>query len=196
MRKTASNNDLMTTHQAGEMLGVAVRTVQLWVEAGTLPAWRTAGGHRRIPRSAVEKLVHERAQACAVAIEPVPHAGPLKLLIVEDDPIQTRMLRRMIETWNHPVTLVTACNGFEGLVRIGQSQPDWVVTDLQMPGMDGFEMLRFLQQKGSGLDALRVVVVSALSEADIAQRGGLPPGVVFLPKPLHLAKLQAVVLGG
>ncbi|MEY3445978.1 MAG: hypothetical protein RIR45_733, partial [Pseudomonadota bacterium] len=62
MRKISSNDDLMTTREVGEVLGVAVRTVQLWVEAGVLPAWRTAGGHRRIARSAVEKLRAERSQ--------------------------------------------------------------------------------------------------------------------------------------
>ncbi|MFY8043989.1 MAG: MerR family transcriptional regulator, partial [Rhodoferax sp.] len=46
----------MTTREVGEALGVAVRTVQLWVESGVLPAWRTAGGHRRIARAAVDKL--------------------------------------------------------------------------------------------------------------------------------------------
>ena len=44
MRKISANEDVMTTREAGERLGVAVRTVQLWVEAGVLPAWRTAGG--------------------------------------------------------------------------------------------------------------------------------------------------------
>ncbi|MEK9953666.1 MAG: helix-turn-helix domain-containing protein [Curvibacter sp.] len=62
MRKIASNDELMTTRQAGEVLGVAVRTVQLWVESGVLPAWRTAGGHRRISRGAVEKLLAERSR--------------------------------------------------------------------------------------------------------------------------------------
>jgi excisionase family DNA binding protein len=60
MRKIASNDELMTTREAAEALGVAVRTVQLWVEAGVLTAWKTAGGHRRIPRAALEELLVER----------------------------------------------------------------------------------------------------------------------------------------
>ena len=80
----------MTTRQAGEALGVAVRTVQLWVEAGVLPAWRTAGGHRRIARSAVEQLMAERALVIAHPTMK-PHASAetpraLKLLLVEHDP--------------------------------------------------------------------------------------------------------------
>ncbi len=38
MRKITSNSELMTTREVGEVLGVAVRTVQLWAESGVLPA--------------------------------------------------------------------------------------------------------------------------------------------------------------
>ena len=44
MRKSATNDDVLSTREAAEQLGVALRTVQLWVENGVLPAWKTAGG--------------------------------------------------------------------------------------------------------------------------------------------------------
>lgn len=186
----------MTTRQAGEALGVAVRTVQLWVESGVLPAWRTAGGHRRIARSAVEKLLAERSQVIA---QPVlkNQAGAsaqraLRLLVVEDDPDLLRLFTLMVEGWDFPVELTTATNGFEGLVRIGQVRPDMVVTDLNMPGMDGFQMLRSLKKPGSGFDDLAVVAVSALSKGDIQDRGGLPEGVAVFQKPVPFHEIQAL----
>lgn len=182
----------MTTREAGEALGVAVRTVQLWVESGVLPAWRTAGGHRRIARSAVEKLLAERSQV----IRPEGRTGtasgvtPLKLLLVEDDPDLLRLFTLMVEGWDFPVELSTASNGFEGLVRIGELHPDMVVTDLNMPGMDGFQMLRALKKPGSGFDDLEIVVVTALSAGDIRDRGGLPAGVRMFQKPVPFDQLQ------
>lgn len=186
----------MTTREAGEALGVAVRTVQLWVEAGVLPAWRTAGGHRRIARSAVEKLLAERSQV----IQPLAGTTqggsgaqtPLKLLLVEDDPDLLRLFTLMVEVWDFPVELSTASNGFEGLVRIGQLRPDMVVTDLNMPGMDGFQMLRALKKPGSGFDGLDIVVVTALSPGDIRDRGGLPADVRMFQKPVPFDQLQAL----
>lgn len=47
---------LLTTREAARHLGVSLRTIQLWVEAGTLAAGRTPGGHRRIRMSAVTAL--------------------------------------------------------------------------------------------------------------------------------------------
>jgi len=43
-----------TTIETAKLLGVSVRTVQLWVENGSLEAWKTAGGHRRIVASSVD----------------------------------------------------------------------------------------------------------------------------------------------
>lgn len=196
MRKIASNDELMTTRQAGEALGVAVRTVQLWVESGVLPAWRTAGGHRRIARSAVEKLLAERSQVIA---QPVlkkqaqsKEERPLRLLVVEDDPDLLRLFTLMVEGWDFPVELTTATNGFEGLVRIGQVRPDMVVTDLNMPGMDSFQMLRSLKKPGAGFDDLAIVAVSALSQVDIQDRGGLPEGVAIFQKPVPFHEIQAM----
>lgn len=41
------------------MLGVSVATVQLWVESGLLDAWKTRGGHRRVQRASIERLLHK-----------------------------------------------------------------------------------------------------------------------------------------
>jgi excisionase family DNA binding protein len=197
MRKISSNNDLMTTREAGEILGVAVRTVQLWVESGVLPAWRTAGGHRRISRDAVDKLMAERSLVLApqpsAAQVPNGQARPLRLLVVEDDTTLLKLFSMVVEGWDFPLELMTASNGFEGLLSIGQEQPDIVVTDLNMPGMDGFQMLRSLKKNGSGYENLKLIVVSALSVGDIKDRGGLPDDVDFFQKPIDFLRLETVI---
>ncbi|PHM18951.1 MAG: excisionase [Curvibacter sp. PD_MW3] len=196
MRKTPANDDLMTTREAGEALGVAVRTVQLWVESGVLPAWRTAGGHRRIARSAVDKLMAERSHVIsqpAVKNEAsASQARALKLLVVEDDADLLNLFTMVVDGWDFPVELSTAVNGFEGLVRIGQVRPDMVVTDLNMPGMDGLQMVRSLKRPDSGYEDLVLIVVTALSKGDIADRGGLPEGTLVFQKPVPFQEIEAI----
>ncbi len=191
MRKISANDDLMTTREAGEKLGVAVRTVQLWVEAGLLPAWRTAGGHRRIARGAVEALMAERSLVLKPT-KPAPEAL-LRVLVVEDDPTMLRLTTQVIAAWKLPLDLTTASNGFEGLLRIGEMRPNLIITDLNMPGMDGFQMLQSLKRPGSGYESLKVVVISALNAHEVAQGGGLPADVPFLAKPVHYGELEALV---
>lgn len=194
MRKTSANDDLMTTREAGEKLGVAVRTVQLWVEAGLLPAWRTAGGHRRIARDAVVALMSERTQMLGSVRAPAGKPPQLiRILVVDDDPIMLRLTIQVIMAWKLPLELSTAVNGFEGLLRIGEVRPDLVITDLRMPGMDGFQMLRALKRPGSGYETLKVVVVSVLNAQEIADGGGLPSDTALLPKPVHYGELEALV---
>ena len=45
-----------TTREAAELLGVSLRTIQLWVDNGVLEAWKTVGGHRRVSRQSIDAL--------------------------------------------------------------------------------------------------------------------------------------------
>jgi excisionase family DNA binding protein len=197
MRKSATNDDVLSTREAAEQLGVALRTVQLWVESGVLPAWKTAGGHRRISRVAVERLIGERR--AALSGDP---AGPttaevagarLQVMVVEDEPDLLRLFTMVIAGWDLPIDITPAVNGFEALLRLGQRCPDLLVTDLNMPGMDGFKMIASLRGIGPAYDDMEIVVVTALSEADIERRGGLPANVRVFHKPVPFDELEALV---
>ena len=61
------------------------------------------------------------------------------------------------------VNVVLAKNGFEGLEAVKNCAPDLVVTDLDMPGMDGFEMLRRIRALGPDVGSnLPVIAMTAL----------------------------------
>lgn len=51
--------EIVTTKQAAQMLGVAVSTVQKWVELGKLSSWKTPGGHRRIPVASIRSVLQD-----------------------------------------------------------------------------------------------------------------------------------------
>lgn len=177
-----------TTREAAEILGVSLRTVQLWAEAGLLEAWKTSGGHRRIMRNSVEHLLDRRP----LGVEPMPGADPsLRILVVEDDPVVLRVYERRIARWPMNPRVVTAGNGYEALVRIGLGKPDLLITDLHMPEMDGFQMLRQLR-KMSELADVTIVVVTGLDPADIEARGGIPEGIPVLPKPIPFDRLRDI----
>lgn len=197
MRKSAANDDVLSTRDAAERLGVALRTVQLWVEHGVLPAWKTAGGHRRISRAAVEKLLDERRDALlgagAPAATPQPAPGRLQLLVVEDQPDESRLLCLALAGMGLPVDIANAANGFEALLRIGESCPDVLLTDLELPGMDGFRMIASLQRGGQAYDKMTIVVVTAMTADEIERRGPLPARVQVFGKPLPVDDLQRVL---
>ena len=189
----------VTTVQAARLLGTSVRTVQLWAESGLLSCWKTEGGHRRIPRSSVERLLakrdgSEQLLADAQLVEPDRvSTAPLRILVVEDEPTLLRLYRLQLARWPLRPTVTTAKNGFEALVLVGVTRPDLLISDLCMPEMDGFQMLRTLREMPE-LDAMEMVVVTGLDSEQIAQGGGLPEAIPILPKPIPFPELEKIAV--
>lgn len=180
-------NAYVSSREAADMLGVSLRTAQLWVEAGVLIAWKTPGGHRRIMRSSVEQVLAERAKIHQTEISP----AQLRVVIVEDDPDITELLSLTICQHAPSIEVLVAKDGFEGLVLIGKTRPHLVITDLNMPGMDGFMMIRAMED--AEFSPRKIVVVTALSPADIAERGGLPSRITVLEKPLAISAIEKLI---
>jgi len=74
---------------------------------------------------------------------------------------------------------------------MGQSKPDLLILDLNMPGMDGFRMLQTVRGTAE-LAGMSIVVVSGIDAAEIQSRGGVPAGVRVLPKPIPFHELQTM----
>ncbi len=180
-----TGQDVCSTREAADRLGVSLRTVQLWSEAGLLRAWKTPGGHRRILTISIEELLKRRT---VVGARRAP-GGNFQVLVGEDEPDFRPRFERHLRSWGLPIHLASVPSGFDALLQIGASQPDLLITDLRMPGIDGFEMLRALKASGA-IAELEIIVVTALTEHTIAERGGLPAGVTVLYKPLHFADLR------
>ena len=183
---TMTRDEALTTRQAAKVLGVSVRTIQLWAEAGALTAWKTPGGHRRISRASVNRLLDKELQALATDQNHEP-----RILVVEDDEQMQSMYQGAFDNWRLPFLM--ASNGFEGLLLIGKHRPALIITDLLMPGMDGFEMIRTLVDSADLTSSL-MLVVTGLSKAEIAAKGGLPPELPVLHKPIELDLLHNIVL--
>lgn len=184
-----SVKETLSTREAAALLGISLRTAQLWVESGVLRAWKTAGGHRRILRGSVEALLKERAEAASA---PPGKAGVPEILVVDDDPVLLKVYEAMLRRLQPAVRIVIAQNGYQGLIQMGKSRPHLMITDLEMPGLDGFQMLDTLR-RDRNLARMEIIVASGLDPALIERRGGLPAGVAFLPKPVRIDELSRLV---
>jgi len=70
----SEDDPILTTREAAQLLGVAVSTVQIWMESGALPAWKTPGGHRRVRLSAVRQLQSRQHEEPPLPDAPAPQA--------------------------------------------------------------------------------------------------------------------------
>lgn len=183
-----------TTREAAKLLGVSVRTAQQWSESGLLEAWKTEGGHRRISRVSVQQLLAGETKREPGETAPAGDAERLKVLVVEDDSFLLKLYKTVIAKWNLSLDVITASNGVDGLIRIGRDAPDVLITDLAMPGLDGFKLIHSLSAT-SYREGMEIIVVSGLDPADIDARGGLPKGIPVFPKPVPFDQLRKIIVG-
>lgn len=183
--------DFCSTKEAATMLGVSHRTVQLWVESGVLQAWKTAGGHRRIALTSVNRLVEQRSQAIQAPAAQDEAQGDRKVLLVDDDATMLRLYELEIGGWDTPLDVIKASNGFEALIKIGEAKPDLLISDLSMPGMDGFRMIRTLRAD-SAYGNMAIIVISGLDRATIKSMG-LPEDIPVFSKPVPFVELRKAV---
>jgi len=184
--------EFYSTAEAAKILGVSHRTIQLWVESGTLQAWKTAGGHRRIASTSVDKVLEGRRQALQPdRAAPADAARQYKVVIADDDATLLRLYELEIGGWDLPLQLIKASDGFDALLKIGEHHPDLLISDLSMPGMDGFRMVSSLRKNPKQRD-LNIIIISGLDRTTINSLG-LPADIPVYAKPVAFAQLRAAV---
>jgi len=181
----------LTTRQAATLLNVSVRIVQLWVESGALQAWKTAGGHRRISVRSIQQLLDEKEEK-QTPIRRSSAKGYTTVLIVDDDKDILLLYKMLINNWFPSLQVETAKNGIDALVKIGEFRPTVLITDLQMPELDGFAIIERLHNDEQ-YKHLTPIVVTGMGEAEI-QASNLPSNVPVLHKPIPVDELKELVL--
>jgi excisionase family DNA binding protein len=171
------DGDQFTTLEVARMLGMAVRSVQLMVDRGDLEAWKTPGGHRRISRASLEKWLRSRMVDPNVESTMPSHMlrrrrtdqinvdrAPLKVLLIEDSMHYQNLVSLLIKQRFPDVELRVAGDGVTGLVQFGQFQPDVLLIDLLLPGVDGATLITALRADAS-LAPAHLIVLTSLDEA-------------------------------
>lgn len=180
--------DYFSSREAAKLLGVAVSTIQLWVDSGLLRAWLTGGGHRRIACDSVKEMLKRQQEVANWNAKETS----LSVIVVEDDAQQRRLYEKQITGWEGNANVITAKDGYEGLIKIGQALPDVIISDLMMPNIDGFQMVKVLKEIPE-LESCLIIVISGLDEDEILKRGGLPDGVHFFKKPAKFEELEVLL---
>ena len=179
--------------QAGSGLGLAIchELVQLMGGRIDLESEPGRGSCFRVTVTlpAVAADAAPAAQVPAAADEGVPS---LRLLLVEDDPTVAEVLRGLLEAQGHRVTHAT--HGLAALAVLAQERIDALLLDLDLPGVDGFELARLVRTREAGSGRrLPIVAVTARTGGDEAARAGAAGMDGFLRKPVTGAQLAAAL---
>jgi two-component system KDP operon response regulator KdpE len=115
------------------------------------------------------------------------HDQPAKILIVDDEPQITRVLRTALSTQGHSLRI--AANGIEGMEAVHAWKPDLVITDVSMPQMNGVELCREIR----AVSQIPIIVLSVRNQ-DLMKVEALDAGADdYVTKPFSIQELQARV---
>ncbi len=142
-------------------------------------------GNAHLSDEEIDKTPAPKAQASAVKAQTTKH----RVLIVDDD---AEIGHYISSELGHFYKFSVCPNGKEGLKELLTNEYDCVISDVMMPEMDGFTMLRMIK---TNLNISDIPVVMLTSKADVANRlEGLERGAdAFLAKPFNMEELHMVI---
>jgi len=178
-RAPTSDPDWLTLGQAAKYLGVAQSTIRKWSDQGRVPAFYTPGGHRRYRRPDLDNFLNRSGPGGST------QQGPL-VLIVDDDERVREYVRVNLEMEGYAVR--EAGSAEEGLGVLEEVSPDLILLDVMMPEVDGWEMLRRVQQR-HGVGAIPVVMFSGKVNEQSAQEATARGAQGFVGKPFDPQQL-------
>ena len=155
------------------------------------------GGHIGIvsqPREGTTFRVLLPLPAAELADVAVPVTGPraprqaLRILVVEDDPTVADVVTGLLQNLGHETE--HAAQGLDALARLSMAEFDVAFVDLDLPGLDGFDVARLIRANGHGLPLL---ALTARADADAEPQAFAAGMNGFLRKPVLSAMLDEAI---
>lgn len=171
----------LTPGEIAQYCDVHQRTVSRWIASGQLKGFKLPGrgNYRVVLADFIEFLQKQRM--------PVPpeFSQATSVLVVDDEVAYQRAILRVLKSSGYEVFL--AADGFQAGIMLLEEKPSVMTLDLQMPGLDGFEVLKFIRQRPE-LHHIKILVISGLGldELEKARAAGAD---ATLAKPFDNALL-------
>ena len=115
---------------------------------------------------------------------------PSKILIVDDAPINVKLMSDMLSKAGYQI--VPETNSHQVLVDAQQENPDLILLDIMMPGLDGYEVCRQLKSDETTRD-IPVIFMSALTQTNDKLKGFEAGGVDYVTRPFKQKEILARV---
>ena len=171
--------DFYTTDQVSKFCNVSRGSVIRWIHEGKLRAATTVGGHHRIAREEIIRLLE--IMHFSIPAELTEGVRPVALL-VEDDEATRKMLRDILESRFPDFQVEEASDGFEAGLKIQKFRPRLVLLDICLPGQDGLDVCRLIRNFPE-LQNMVIIAVSGMQDPEV-RKSVLELGANdFIPKP-------------
>lgn len=179
----------LTTGDIAEYCEVNVTTVKRWIREDHLKGFQTPMGHFKVVKNDFIEFLKENHMPVDKA---VLGSSELKVLVIDDDPGMIKTIVMTLESLDYDLKVDTATDGYDGLMKIGNAVPNLLILDLNMPKIDGYEVIKRVKNTENYKSAEIMVVSSTLNEE--TEKKLMSIGVSkYLKKPFKLSELKEEV---
>jgi Response regulator containing CheY-like receiver, AAA-type ATPase, and DNA-binding domains len=110
------------------------------------------------------------------------------ILVIDDQPGIRRLLTEVLQDEGYHV--ITAANGYEGIQVALTVNPNVILMDMKMPGMDGIEALKELKRQGQGDQVIMMTAYGELDMVNEAKEAGMRD---YITKPFDIISLCQII---
>lgn len=187
MMQRARDKDYLKPKDVAKLLRIEPATVRLWTRNGKLRSTTTAGGHRRFDYRDVEMFAREHNIAL-----PAGASDHLRVLVVDDDKHSANMIKDVLLSVDSAIQVEIAHDGFAAGQTVEQFEPNIIILDLIMPGVDGYQLCKTIKNAPATV-SIRIIAVTGdrnpAAASEIVRLGA----EVCLLKPLKNSQLIEAV---
>jgi len=193
------NNDnklvMYSALEVARICGVVNQTAINWIKRGSLTAFKTPGGQFRVcPDDLAEFMRNRNMQLPTELLAECSDARflPRSLLIVDDDKGLNTVVAKFMKSKLSDVEVYQAFDGFEAGSIMTEKHPGCLILDLNLPGIDGFDLCRRINESDKFGKPV-IIVVTALECDDLEDKVNELGVKSFVRKPLDLVALADLI---
>ena len=182
--------------EVSTICGVVNQTAINWIRNGYLKAFKTPGGQFRVYPDDLAAFMQERKMQIPSDLLAVCKSSrflPKSLLIVDDDRGLNSVIAKFMERKLAGIEIYQAFDGFEAGSLMTEKHPVCVILDLNLPGIDGFDLCRRIYESDK-FGKPSIIVVTALENPEVESKVKELGVTSFLKKPLDLGNLSELVI--
>ncbi len=193
MSKEFEKTIVYSALEVANICGVANQTAINWIRNGYLKAYSTPGGQYRVYADDLVKFMTERNMRVPENLASLCNTSSnSSILVVEDDMGLNTVLHQYLSKEFSGAQIYQAFDGFEAGALMTSKKPSVVVLDLNLPGVDGFELCKKINSSDDfGNPA--IIVITALQDSGIEDKIQEMNAVAFFRKPVVLDELSQAI---
>ena len=187
VEREKTNHHSFSLSQAADVLGIAPETLEVWAVGGLLSGAPAPGESRRYPLGELMRLAADQDLAARV-----PDGLGLRILIVDDEESLTHFLSEALEGLREVGSTAVANTGFEAGRLLNRFDPDVVLLDIRMPGVDGLDVCRTIKTDDR-LKGVRVIAMTGYASQQSLKAIVQAGAERCLEKPFDIGELRAAL---